>query len=268
MDLSTPRIMGIINITPDSFYAGSRKEDETAIRLRTEQLLSEGADIIDIGACSTRPGAAIVEEEVEMKRLKDALRIITETAPDTILSIDTYRANIAAMCVEEFGVSIVNDISAGSIDPQMSDTIARLNVPYVLTHMQGIPEHMQKSPRYENIQKDVLQFFAERIYSLRERGVNDLIIDPGFGFGKTLEQNYALVKHLEDFHLLNTPILVGFSRKSMIYNLLNTTAEEALNGTSVLNSIALSKGAHILRVHDVKACAEVIRIHQTLHQQP
>lgn len=267
MDLSVPKIMGILNVTPDSFYAKSRKNDEQEIANRIHQIIEEGGDIIDIGAYSSRPGATPVSQEEEMARLRKGLTILRKEAPDAIVSVDTFRADVAAMCVEEYGVSLINDISAGEMDARMFETVVRLNVPYIMMHMKGTPQDMQQSPQYENLLRDIILYFAEKIEALEAQGVKDLIIDPGFGFGKTLSHNYELLKHLEDFKILNRPILVGVSRKSMIYKLLNCTPDEALNGTTVINTIAMTKGAHILRVHDVKACAEAVRIFNKMNEQ-
>lgn len=267
MDLSVPKIMGILNVTPDSFYAESRKNDEHEMANRIHQIIEEGGDIIDIGAYSSRPGATPVSQEEEMERLRKGLTILRKEAPDAIVSVDTFRADVAAMCVEEYGVSLINDISAGEMDARMFETVVRLNVPYIMMHMKGTPQDMQQSPQYENLLRDIILYFAEKIEALEAQGVKDLIIDPGFGFGKTLAHNYELLNHLEDFKILNRPILVGVSRKSMIYKLLNCTPDEALNGTTVINTIAMTKGAHILRVHDVKACAEAVRIFNTMNKQ-
>ena len=258
--LDKPQVMGILNLTPDSFYAMSRKQTENDVATRVAQLMAEGADIIDVGACSSRPGADNVSAEEEMERLRRGLDILRQVAPEAVVSVDTYRADVAAMCVEEYEVAMINDISAGQLDERMFDTVARLRVPYVLTHMQGTPETMQASPQYVDVVHDVLRFLAARAEILHEKGVPDVVIDPGFGFGKTLEHNYQLMDRLEEFHLLELPLLVGISRKSMIYRLLDVTPDEALNGTTALNMVALMKGAHILRVHDVKACRECIQI--------
>lgn len=268
IDLSTPKIMGILNVTPDSFYAGSRKETEADITARIEQILTEGADIIDIGAYSSRSNAIPVTTEEESTRLRRGLEIIRKTTSDVIVSVDTFRADVAAMCVEEYNAAIINDISGGQMDKQMFNTVARLNVPYIMMHMKGTPQNMQHNPSYNNLRTEIMQYFAERIQILHSRGVKDIIIDPGFGFGKTQNHNYELFRHLEDFQLFEQPILVGISRKSMIYNLLECTPDEALNGTTVLNTLALTKGASILRVHDVKACAEAVRIFNQMNQQP
>lgn len=267
IDFSTPRVMGILNVTPDSFYAGSRKETETEIAARVEQILAEGADMIDIGAYSSRPDADDVTPEEEAARLRKGLEILRRVAPDAVVSVDTFRADVAAMCVEEYGVGIINDISAGQMDKGMFDTVARLNVPYVMMHMKGTPQDMQKNPQYGHLRKEVTLYFAERIQELHGRGVNDIILDPGFGFGKTLAHNYELLNHLEDLHVFGLPILVGVSRKSMIYKLLGGTPEDSLNGTIALNTIALGKGASILRVHDVKACVEAVKIFNMMNQQ-
>ena len=260
IDLSTPQVMGILNVTPDSFYAPSRQQSEPDVARRVEQIREEGGAMIDIGAYSSRPGAGDVSCQEEIHRLRCGLSILRNVWPDAVVSVDTFRADVARMCVEEYGVGIINDISGGIMDPHMFDTVARLRVPYILTHMQGTPSTMQNKPYYDNLVEEVFGFFARRVELLHESGVCDVVIDPGFGFGKTLAHNYELMAHLEEFHSLNLPILVGISRKSMIYRLLNCEPEDALNGTTVLNTIALIKGAHILRVHDVRPCVEAIRI--------
>ena len=260
MDLSQPQVMGILNVTPDSFYAGSRGVAERDIIDRLRQMTDEGASIIDIGAYSSRPDADDVSTEEEMARLRHALNLVRQHQPDAVVSVDTFRADVARMCVEEYGVAMVNDISAGEMDDEMFPTISRLGVPYIAMHMKGTPQTMQINPQYEHFLKEIFYFFSEKVQKLRDLGVKDIIIDPGFGFGKTLEHNYQLMNHLEEFKLFGLPLLVGISRKSMIYKLLGTTPEEALNGTTVLNTIALQKGAHILRVHDVKAAVEAVKI--------
>ena len=260
MDLSEPQVMGILNVTPDSFYAGSRAETERDITQRIHQIVNEGASIIDIGAYSSRPNAQHISAEEEMSRLCTGLELIRKHYPEAIVSVDTFRADIARMCVEEYGVAIINDISAGNMDEQMFSTIARLGVPYIIMHMKGTPQNMQENPHYDNFLKEIFYYFSEKVQKLRDLGAKDIIIDPGFGFGKTIEHNYELMNHLEEFHLFELPLLVGISRKSMIYRLLGITPEEALNGTTALNTIALTKGAHILRVHDVKEAVETIRI--------
>lgn len=260
MDLSRPRVMGILNVTPDSFYAPSRKKDSGSIAARVRQILDEGADMIDIGAYSSRPGADDVSADEEMRRLRRGLAALRSVVPDAVVSVDTFRADVARMCVEEYGVAIINDISAGQMDPEMLPTAARLGTPYILMHMQGTPQDMQHAPHYGNILKDVMLFLADKVARLRDLGAKDIIVDPGFGFGKTLKQNYELMAHLDEFSILGLPLLVGISRKSMIYRLLGTDAQDALNGTTALNTIALQKGASILRVHDVRQAVEAVKI--------
>lgn len=260
MDLETPRIMGILNVTPDSFYAGSRKQSEEEILLRARQIVDEGGGIIDIGAYSSRPDAEHISTEEEASRLKNALTLLNREMPEAIISVDTFRADIAKMCVEEYGVAIINDISAGSMDENMMPTVAKLGVPYIMMHMKGTPQNMQKNPEYDNVVKEMMYYFSEKVQRMRDLGAKDIIIDPGFGFGKTLEHNYMLMNKLEEFQIFELPILVGISRKSMIYRLLGNTPEEALNGTTVLNTISLMKGANILRVHDVKEACETVKI--------
>ena len=266
MDLTEPQVMGILNVTPDSFYAGSRGVTERYILDRLHQCIDEGASIVDIGAYSSRPGADDVSMEEEMSRLRTALELIRQHRPQTVVSVDTFRADVAKMCVEEYGAAIINDISAGQMDKDMFTTIARLGVPYIIMHMKGTPQTMQNAPQYEHFLKEVFYYFSEKVQKLRDLGVKDIIIDPGFGFAKTLEHNYELMSHLEEFRLFELPLLVGISRKSMIYKLLGTTPDEALNGTTALNTIALLKGAHILRVHDVKAATEAVRIVQKMKE--
>ena len=258
--LCEPKIMGILNVTPDSFYAESRTSNEEHIAARVQQLMDDGADMIDIGGYSSRPGADDVSPEEEMNRLRRGLRVVRRLYPEVPISVDTFRADVARMCVEEEGADIINDISGGMMDRQMFRTVARLGVPYILMHMQGTPDTMQQAPHYDNLRREVMLYFAERIDRLCQMGAKDIIVDPGFGFGKTLEHNYELFHHLDDFNLFNLPLLVGISRKSMIYKLLGGTPQTSLNGTTVLNTIALMKGAHILRVHDVKEAVEAKRI--------
>ncbi len=260
MDLSTPRVMGILNLTPDSFFGRSRMQTAEQVVGRIEQMRNEGADMVDVGACSTRPGAQQPSLQEEMERLRKGLSLVREVWPEAVLSVDTYRSQVARMCVEEFGVAIVNDISSGQMDGEMFPTIAQLGVPYVMTHMQGIPETMQQHPHYQHILKEVCLFFAKRIDALRKLGAKDIILDPGFGFGKTLEHNYQLLANLHELNLFDLPLLVGVSRKSMVYKLLETTPDEALNGTTSLHTIALLKGANILRVHDVKEARQAVTI--------
>ena len=268
MDLSHPQVMGILNVTPDSFYAGSRKQNETEIVARVHQIIDEGGNIIDIGAYSSRPNAAEVSTSEEMQRLRFGLDIIRREVPDAVVSVDTFRADVAQMCVEEYGVAMINDISAGEMDKNMFATVARLGIPYIIMHMQGTPQTMQKHPHYDNVLKEVLFYFAEKVQRLRDLGMKDIILDPGFGFGKTLEHNYALLNQLEEFSVFELPILIGVSRKSMIYKLLDCTPEDALNGTITVNTIALMKGADLLRVHDVKAASESIKIVEATRSLP
>ncbi len=267
LDLSTPCVMGILNATPDSFYAGSRMQTEAQIARRVEQMAQEGAGIMDVGAYSSRPGAADVSAKDEMERLRTALGVVRRLQPDAIVSVDTFRADVARMCVEEYGAAIINDISGGELDKDMFATVARLQVPYVLMHMQGTPQDMQQRPHYDSLLEDVFLYFARKVQQLRDLGVKDIILDPGFGFGKTLEHNYELLAHLEDFRIFELPLLAGVSRKSMIYRLLDTTPAEALNGTTVVHSICLLKGADILRVHDVRQAVEAVKIIMKMNEK-
>ena len=258
--IDRPWVMGIINVTPDSFYGGSRVEDEQTLVERVQAMLDDGADVLDIGACSTRPGSEQVDARGEMQRLDWALGIIRRVSPDVILSVDTYRADVARRCVMEWGTDIINDISGGTIDEDMFSTIADLQVPYVLMHTRGTPETMASMTDYDNVSADVLEWMARRIDELRQMGVVDIIADPGFGFAKTMEQNFELLARLDAFHALDAPLLVGVSRKRMIYTPLDCTADDALNGTTVINTLALQQGAHILRVHDVKPAVEAVKL--------
>ena len=267
LNLSTPCVMGILNITPDSFYAGSRMQTEMEIARRVEQISREGAGIIDIGAYSSRSDAEDVSAREEMERLRRGLTILRRIKPDAVVSVDTFRADVARMCVEEFGVAIINDIAAGEMDADMFRTVADLNVPYIMMHMQGTPQNMQKHPHYDNLLKEVFQYFARKVQQLRDLGVKDIILDPGFGFGKTVEHNYDLLAHLEEFRIFALPLLAGVSRKSMIYRLLDITPQEALNGTTVLDTICLLKGADILRVHDVREAVETVRIVEAMKKE-
>lgn len=264
VSLSTPLVMGIINVTPDSFYSGSRIEGEAALRARIEAIITEGGYIVDLGAYSTRSGAPEVSAEEERRRLKPALRLLRDSYPEVFVSVDTFRAGVAQWAAEEYGVHIINDVSGGDLDPDMFATVARLGIPYVLMHMRGTPDTMAGLTQYNDLTAEVLDYFTERIDRLRQLGQHDIIIDPGFGFAKTLEQNYALLSALPRLRgALELPMLVGVSRKSMIYRLLETTPEESLNGTSVVNTMALMSGsADILRVHDVRAAMECIRLVQ------
>ncbi len=267
LSLKSPVVMGILNVTPDSFYAGSRQADEAAVAQRIETILAEGGAIVDIGGYSSRPDAAEVTEEEEWQRIKPALKRMQKDYPDVPVSVDTFRAAIARRAVEEYGAAMINDISGGMLDPQMFGTVASLQVPYILMHMRGTPQTMQQQTDYDDLMEEIMLYFAQKVRMLRQLGVNDVILDPGFGFAKTLEQNYELMRSLAEFSLhFDTPLLVGISRKSMIYKLLNTTPENSLNGTTVLNTYALLNGADILRVHDVTAATETIEIVKRLMQ--
>jgi len=266
LDLSTPKVMGILNLTPDSFFEDSRMQTEKQVAQRVKQMLAEGADILDVGAYSSRPGADNVSAEEEMRRLREGLTVLRKEAPDAIVSVDTFRADVARMCIEEYGVAIVNDISGGEMDNQMFATIARARVPYIIMHMQGTPQDMQQAPHYENVLKEVMLSMANKVEKLHEMLVNDIIIDPGFGFGKTLAHNFELMAHLDEFEVFELPVLVGVSRKSMIYKTLGISPQEALNGSTVLHTIALNKGANILRVHDVKEAVQAIKLWQSVRQ--
>ena len=260
IDTSIPKVMGIINITPDSFYSASRFRVESDINNRVEDIIEEGGDMVDVGAYSTRPGADELPEQEELDRLLPALTLIRKKYPDLIVSVDTFRSNIARCLVKEGLTDIINDVSGGEIDSAMFETIAELNVPYILMHNKGIPQNMQQKPVYSDVVAEVSLWMARKVDILRGLGVNDIIIDPGFGFSKTLEHNYTLFSHIEEFDLFQLPILIGISRKSMIYKLLKTDAGSALNGSSVLNTVALMKGANILRVHDVKEAVECVKL--------
>ena len=260
LNFDTPRIMGILNITPDSFVDGGKYNKLKTALSHTQKMLEDGADIIDIGAFSSRPGAKIISKEEERERLESILKEISKKFPKAILSLDTFRADIASWAVQEYGIAIINDISAGDMDVNMFKTIAKLQVPYVMMHMQGKPDNMQINPIYNNVTRDIILYFSKKIKKLEELAVHDVIIDPGFGFGKTLADNYQLLKELDHFKVLNKVLLVGLSRKSMIQKVLNVKAEEALNGTSVLNTLAIEKGANILRVHDVKEAKELVKL--------
>ena len=260
VDLQKPKVMGILNITPDSFFDGGSYTHMEAIEARIKQLIADGSDMIDIGAYSSRPGAQHIDEKLEWERLEPVLALLKEQYPQVITSVDTFRSGIARKCVKDYSVSIINDISAGEMDEQMFTTIAELQVPYIMMHMKGTPQNMQANPRYKHLMQDILQYFAQKNYQMKELGIHDVIIDPGFGFGKTLEHNYQLLKYLDDLQILGLPMLVGVSRKSMIYKLLGNSPDEALNGTTVVNTLAMLKGADILRVHDVKQARETIAI--------
>jgi dihydropteroate synthase len=259
IDLSTPKVMGIINLTPDSFYADSRKQGIDAALQQAGKMLDEGATFLDLGAYSSRPGAEDISIQQETDRLLPAVEAIVAAYPDAVLSIDTFRSQVAEAAIKA-GAHIINDISGGQLDPDMFATVARLQVPYILMHMKGTPQTMNQLAEYENIFDEVFDYFASKYYQLKQLGVKDVIIDPGFGFAKKAEHSYELMRRLQEFNLLQLPILVGISRKRMIYNELGVTAEDALNGTTALNAIALTKGANILRVHDVKEAIEAMRI--------
>ena len=266
MDLSTPQVMGILNVTPDSFYSNSRKQTEAEIAERAAQIVAEGGSIIDIGAYSSRPNAEHISAEEEMDRLRKGLTVVRREQPDAVISVDTFRADVARMCVEEYGVAIINDIAAGEMDADMFRTVADLRVPYIIMHMQGTPQNMQLHPHYDHVVKEVMYYFSEKVARLRDLGARDIILDPGFGFGKTLDHNYELLAGMEELSSFGLPVLVGVSRKSMIYKLLGGTPAEALNGTSVIDTLCLMKGADILRVHDVKEAVEAVRILQKMNQ--
>ncbi len=261
LNLEKPIVMGILNITPDSFYDGGKHSDIEKIKTHIEQMLSDGATIIDIGAYSSRPGAVHINETEELKRLRPVMNLILKHFPETIVSVDTFRSNVAEIMIKDYNAAIINDISSGDMDNKMFEIIAQHNVPYIIMHMQGKPQTMQKNPVYKNVVNDIIDYFAKKIFTLRKLAVKDIIIDPGFGFGKTIEHNYEIINKLEDFKILELPLLAGLSRKSMIYKYLNCSPQEALNGTTVLNTLAVSKGASILRVHDVRQAAEVIKLY-------
>ena len=263
LELDTPKVMGILNVTPDSFYDGGRHDNLSDILKKTEQMILEGASIIDIGGMSSRPGAAIISEEEELSRVLPAIEVVSKAFPEMIISIDTIRSGVAMKAVES-GARIINDISAGRLDDQMYTVVSTLNVPYILMHMQGKPTNMQKEPEYEDVVQDILDFFIVETGKLRKLGVKDIILDPGFGFGKTLSHNYQLLKQLHVFQILECPILTGISRKSMINKVLKTRPEEALNGTTALHMAALLQGSKLLRVHDVKEAQQTIQLWQAL----
>jgi dihydropteroate synthase len=264
MDLSTPKIMGILNATPDSFFDGGKYQQLDEAIIRIEKMIEEGVDILDIGAFSTRPGADIINEKEELKRLSSLLPGISKRFPNLPISIDTFRSEIAKATVA-MGAHIINDVSGGNLDDKMFKTVGELKVPYVLMHMQGTPQTMQNKPTYEHVVAEILEDLGKKTYELVSYGVNDVIVDPGFGFGKTVEHNYQILNQLTDFKMIEMPILVGFSRKSMINKVLNTKPESALNGTTILNTMAIERGADILRVHDVKEAKQVITLHKQLH---
>lgn len=263
IDLSSPKVMGILNVTPNSFFDGGKHANEKAVLVQVEKMLSEGATFIDIGGYSSKPSAEFVSEEEELQRLVPVIQNVVREFPDVVISVDTFRSKVAQEAIEN-GAAIINDISAGNLDAKMMETVAKLRVPYIMMHMKGTPQTMQSLAQYENIVKEMLFYFSQKIAQARSLGINDLILDPGFGFAKTLEQNFEVLSKLELFQMTELPLLVGISRKSMIYKTLETTAEFALNGTTSLNTISLLKGAKILRVHDVKEAVECVKLHQQL----
>lgn len=263
IDLSVPKVMGILNVTPNSFYDRGRHSDEKSMLRLVEKMIYEGATFIDIGAYSSKPNAEFVSEQEEINRLIPVLELVLKNFPETLISVDTFRSNVAKTAIET-GACMVNDISGGALDSAMIETIAKFRVPYIMMHMKGNPQTMQSLAQYSNIAKEMLYYFSEKVAYARSFGINDLIIDPGFGFAKTLEQNYEVMNNLDLFQMLELPILVGVSRKSMIYKILETEPDFALNGTTVLNTIALQKGANILRVHDVKEAVECIKLNAKL----
>lgn len=268
VEIAETWVMGILNVTPDSFFSESRcNNDSDKIKARVHEILEQGAKIIDIGGYSSRPGAIDITPEEEYNRLAKGLEVIKRIAPETIISVDTFRAEVARRCVKDWGVDIINDISGGTLDNDMFDTVAELNIPYILMHMRGTPSTMQQFTQYDDVTNDVINELSEKYDILQQKGIKDIIIDPGFGFSKTIEQNYEMMNHLERFSSIKAPILVGISRKSMIYKALNLTPETSLNGTTVLNTIATLKGAHILRVHDVKEAVEAVKIAQLTLKQ-
>ena len=263
IDLTTPKVMGILNITPDSFYDGGRRQSITEHLNLAKKMLQEGTDFIDVGAYSSRPGAKDISEEEELQRVLPVIDALVETFPEIIISIDTFRSEVARQGVEA-GAAMVNDISAGNLDEKMMKTVAKLKVPYIIMHMKGTPQTMKDLNQYEDLTQDILYYFSEKFDKARALGINDLIIDPGFGFSKNIDQNFELLSRLDLLKNLELPILAGLSRKSLIYKTFKTTPDNALNGTTVLNTVALLKGAHILRVHDVKEAVECIKLMQRL----
>ncbi|MDO6470352.1 dihydropteroate synthase [Maribacter sp. 1_MG-2023] len=264
LSLDQPKVMGILNITPDSFFDGGKYKDEKSILNQVKKMLNEGATFIDIGAYSSRPGALEVDEATELKRIEPIINLILKNFPNTILSIDTFRSNVAEACIEN-GAAIINDISAGLQDDKMLSTVAKLHVPYIMMHMRGTPQNMQQKTDYEDVVKEVLSFFSERLVAAKALGIKDIIIDPGFGFAKNLEQNYELLNNIEVMNIIEHPILAGISRKSMIYKTLGTTADQALNGTTALHMVCLQKGTKILRVHDVEEAVECVKLYEQLN---
>jgi dihydropteroate synthase len=263
IDFSSPKVMGVLNITPDSFYDGGRYKSDRDFLIQTEKMLAEGATFIDIGAYSSRPGAKHVSQDEELSRITPIVKLLLKHFPEIRLSIDTFRSEVAKTCIE-IGASLINDISAGEMDASMMETVGKLQVPYIMMHMQGTPQNMQQNPKYNNITTDIIYYFSKKISEARSHLINDIIIDPGFGFGKTITHNYELLSKLAFFKNLDVHLLVGVSRKSMVYKLLKTTPDNALNGTTVVHTIALQKGAQILRVHDVKEAVECVTLVEQL----
>lgn len=261
-----PKVMGILNLTPDSFFdGGSYIGNADAIRKRIDSMIADGVDIIDLGGCSTRPGAELPTADEEWHRLSEGFEILNKYYPESIVSVDTFRASVARLSVEQGGADIINDISGGDMDTDMFSTIAQLHVPYILMHMKGVPQNMQNNPEYTNVTDEVIKYLSQKVLELRKQGVADIIIDPGFGFGKTVEHNYQLLRQLSRFEVFNMPILAAISRKSMIYKVLGTDAQHSLNGTTALNMIALCNGAHLIRVHDVREAKECIALAEVLN---
>ncbi len=260
LDISVPKVMGVINVTPDSFYSGSRYTTNEEIVKAAFDMIVEGADIIDVGGYSSRPGAEDIPVEIEKRRVLNAVKLIKTEIPDAVVSVDTFRSEVAKEAVYDCGAGIINDISGGEADPEMFRLVESLNVPYILVHMKGNPRTMQNNPVYGDVVSEIIQWFSEKIFRLKQYGVHDIIIDPGFGFGKTISHNFEMLSRLGDFSVTGMPLLVGLSRKSMIWKTLEISAEEALNGTTVLNTAALLNGADILRVHDVKEAVQAIKL--------
>ncbi|SEL23746.1 dihydropteroate synthase [Maribacter orientalis] len=264
ISLDQPKVMGILNVTPDSFFDGGKYKDESSILSQVEKMINEGATFIDIGAYSTRPGGLEIDITTELNRITPIVKLILKEFPNTILSIDTFRSSVAKECIQ-LGAAIINDISAGLQDKQMLNTVAKMNVPYIMMHMKGTPQNMQQKTDYDDMLKEILLFFSERLSLAKSLGIKDIIIDPGFGFAKNVDQNYELLRQLQMMNFIEHPLLVGISRKSMIYKTLNTTAGQALNGTTALHMVCLQKGAKILRVHDVKEAMECVKLHDQLN---
>lgn len=260
LSLETPKVMGILNVTPDSFYDGGRYNEPSSALDRVHEMVSEGADIIDIGAASSRPGAGLMDPGEELARLEPVLELVRGEFPDLILSVDTYSAEVAQQVVAHFETDIINDISAGELDPEMIPVVSRLNVPYMIMHMKGVPGDMQDNPAYHNVTDEIIQYFSQKVHTLHHEGVSDVLLDPGFGFGKTMEHNYELLSQISAFQMFELPVVAGVSRKSMIYKLLESSSEEALNGTTAAHMLLLQGGVNIIRVHDVKEAKEAVTI--------